>query len=461
MLSSLCFLALILGYFYSIRKTKGLLRGRNLSLNLPQKRYSFLLLALYSIVIFLGLLVIGHLLSVQVIKYYLVTYSIIHDTHPLELLSITQTLDNLPKLLEAHPSLTGLGQISFYLSNQDLLNLYKYYHHVKLIADISLFVILFIIGMLILNKLVKQAARRRRFQDRFESWVRLCLLGSTGITIFVSAAIVTSLLWESVMFFHSTPIFNFLLGTQWTPQNSTADPSHSFGIMPLLSGTFLIAIIAVAVAILIAIPAAVYMSEFMPSRLKDIVKPLLEVLSGVPTIVYGFFAALVLGPLMVSIAHKLGFSISSESAAVAGLIIGIMVVPFISSATDDVLTAMPPSIREGAYALGCMPYEVILKVLLPAAFPGILSSVLLAFSRAIGETMVVVMASGLFARLTLNPFDSVTTITTQIVVTVQGDQDFGSIKTLSLFALGFTLFCVTLILNLISFWVVKRYRKQW
>lgn len=460
MLTALCFLALIIGYWYSLRKTKQLLRQPAEELATPQKKYSLMLIALYAIFVFVLLVCLGHLLASQVIKYSLGNTAALQHLNPVAVLSVQETLHHLPLVLKAHPGLTGIGPVSFYINNQDLLNIYDHYTRMRCITNLSIFLLFFITGMLILRRIMHKIAPKGQFQQRFEILIRRFLMLCTAVTIFVSIAIVTSLLWESILFFHSVSIFNFLFGTQWTPQNYELDPNHSFSILPLLAGTFLIAIIAIIVALIIALPVAMFMSEFMTSSVKSIIKPILEVLSGIPTIVYGFFAALVLGPTLVHLLAHFGITIQSESAIVAGLIIGIMIVPFISSAADDVLTSMPRSIREGAYALGCMPYEVMLRVLLPAAFPGILSSILLAFSRAIGETMVVVMASGLFANLTLNPFASVTTITTQIVTTVQGDQDFASPKTLVLFALGFTLFCITLLLNLISFWVIKRYKQK-
>jgi len=367
----------------------------------------------------------------------------------------------LPEILTVHPNLEGVNKISFYIENKDLLALYNKYSVLTLINKLALGAIALILGIILLNCLFSKLSKKLNAQARFENIIKKSLLICSFITIAATLAIVASLFWETVLFFEQVPLFSFLFGTNWMPQNTAMDAAHSFGILPLLAGTFLIAIIACIVALVIALPAAIYMSEYMPKNVKTFVKPILEILSGIPTIVYGFFAALVLGPNLVKFMSYFHISTSNESAIVAGLIIGIMIVPFISSATDDIISSIPKSTREGGYALGSMSYEVVLKILLPISIPGILASFLLAFSRAIGETMIVVMASGLVANLTFNPFASVTTITTQIVTIAQGDQDFGSVKTLSLFALGLTLFCITLLLNLFSFWVIKRFQRKW
>ena len=235
----------------------------------------------------------------------------------------------------------------------------------------------------------------------------------------------------------------------------------SFGAIPVFAGTFLITLIAMLLAGPIGLFSAIYLSEYATPLTRKIIKPTIEVLAGVPTVVYGFFAALVVGPFIRRFCESLGFSASSESALAAGLVMGIMIIPFISSLADDVITAVPQSMRDGSLAMGATQSETIRKVVIPAALPGIVGGIMLAISRAIGETMIVVMAAGLAANLTANPLDSVTTVTVQIVTLLTGDQEFDSPKTLAAFALGLMLFTVTLLLNIFALHIVKKYREQY
>jgi len=237
--------------------------------------------------------------------------------------------------------------------------------------------------------------------------------------------------------------------------------SGSFGAIPLFAGTMLISFIALCVAVPIGLLAAIYLSEYAGPRVRTVAKPLLEILAGVPTVVYGFFAALVVAPFIRDFGSSLGLSVASESALAAGFVMGIMIIPFVSSLSDDVINAVPQSLRDGALALGATHAETIRKVIFPAALPGIVGGILLAASRAIGETMIVVMAAGLAANLTANPLEAVTTVTVQIVTLLTGDQEFDSPKTLAAFALGLMLFVVTLILNVIALHVVRKYREQY
>ncbi len=234
-----------------------------------------------------------------------------------------------------------------------------------------------------------------------------------------------------------------------------------FGAIPLFLGTILITIIAMFVAVPIGLLSAIYLSEYSNPRIRAIAKPMLEILAGIPTVVYGFFAALTVAPFLRDNGATLGLSLSSESALAAGIVMGIMIIPLISSLSDDVINAVPQSLREGSAALGSTQSETVKKVILPAALPGIVSAILLALSRAIGETMIVVMAAGVAANLTINPFESVTAVTVQIVVLLVGDQEFDSAKTLAAFALGFTLFIITLLLNILSIYIVRKYREQY
>ena len=231
--------------------------------------------------------------------------------------------------------------------------------------------------------------------------------------------------------------------------------------MPLFAGTLLISFIAMVVAVPIGLMSAIYLSEFAGPRLRASAKPLLEILAGIPTVVYGFFAALIVAPFIRDSGSMLGLDVASESALAAGLVMGVMIIPFVSSLSDDVINAVPQSLRDGAYALGATQAETIRKVIFPAALPGIVGGILLAVSRAIGETMIVVMAAGLAANLTANPLEAVTTVTVQIVTLLTGDQEFDSPKTLAAFALGLVLFAVTLILNVIALTVVRKYREQY
>ena len=288
------------------------------------------------------------------------------------------------------------------------------------------------------------------------------------IAILVTVGIIFSLLYETVRFFSQVPILDFLFGTNWSPQRAfvrdaadAADIENAFGAVPLFSGTFLIAFIAMCVSIPVGLLTAIYMSEYAKSSVRNTAKPIIEILAGIPTVVYGFFAVITIAPFIRSLGGSIGLDVSSESALAAGLVIGIMIIPFVSSLSDDVSSSVPQSLREGSYAMGATKSETIKKVIIPAALPGIIGSFLLAVSRAIGETMIVVMAAGLVAHLTANPLEASTTITTQIVVILIGDQEFDSPKTMSAFALGLTLFVMTLILNFIALRVVKKYTEKY
>ena len=237
--------------------------------------------------------------------------------------------------------------------------------------------------------------------------------------------------------------------------------SGAFGAVPIFVGTLLISLIAMIVAVPIGLMSAIYLSEYASRNLRSVLKPLLEILAGIPTVVYGFFAALTVAPMVRTMGTEIGLDVASESALAAGLVMGIMIIPFVSSLSDDVISAVPTNLREGAYGLGAMKSETILRVVLPAALPGIVGSVLLAMSRAIGETMIVVMAAGLAANLTANPFAAVTTVTVQIVTLLVGDQEFDSAKTLAAFALGLVLFAITLALNIVALMTVRKYREQY
>ncbi len=300
-----------------------------------------------------------------------------------------------------------------------------------------------------------------------ERWVMVLLVGASLIAILTTLGIVLSLLFESVLFFSKVNAAEFLFGTTWSPQTAIradqAGSSGAFGSVPLFWGTIFIgAIIAMIVAIPLGLMSAIFLTQYAPYRVRAWLKPILEILAGVPTVVYGYFAALTVAPMIRDLGLSIGItSASSESALAAGLVMGIMIIPFVSSMADDSIAAVPHAMRDGSLALGATRSETIKKVVLPAALPGVVGGVLLAVSRAIGETMIVVMAAGLAANLTLNPFESVTTVTTQIVQLLTGDQEFDSPKTLAAFALGLLLFIITLILNLIALRVVRKYREAY
>lgn len=304
---------------------------------------------------------------------------------------------------------------------------------------------------------------------RVENVFRYSLLACACLAILTTLGIVLSVLFESIRFFKAVPITEFLFGLDWSPQNALhrdqVTGESSFGAVPLFAGTLLIAFIAMLVAVPTGLMSAIYLAEYAPKKIRSIVKPMLEILAGIPTVVYGFVAALTVAPFVRDIAVAMGLNeyvnVTSESALAAGLVMGVMIIPFVSSLSDDVITAVPQSLRDGALGLGSTQSEVVKKVVIPAALPGIVGSILLAMSRAIGETMIVVMAAGLAANLTANPLDSVSTVTVQIVTLLVGDQEFDSPKTLAAFALGLMLFIVTLALNYVSLHVVRKYREQY
>ena len=304
-----------------------------------------------------------------------------------------------------------------------------------------------------------------RARNIVESAIKVVLILCSGVAILTTLGIVLSVLFESIRFFKIIPLQDFLFGLTWSPQMAIradqAGSSGAFGAVPIFAGTFMIASIAMLVAIPIGLLSAIYLSEFANKSFRTVVKPLLEILAGIPTVVYGFFAALTVAPMIRDMGGIIGLSVASESAMAAGLVMGIMIIPFVSSLSDDVIHAVPQSLRDGSYALGATKFETVRYVIFPAALPGIVGSILLAVSRAIGETMIVVMAAGLAANLTTNPFQAVTTVTVQIVTLLVGDQEFDSPKTLAAFALGLVLFVFTLGLNFIALRVVRKYREQY
>jgi phosphate transport system permease protein len=319
-----------------------------------------------------------------------------------------------------------------------------------------------ILGLVVVRAKITPTLRAR---NMVEQVIKYILIVCSTIAIFTTIGIVLSVLFESIRFFQKVPVTEFLLGLKWSPQTAIRSDqvgsSGAFGAVPVFVGTLLISGIAMCVAVPIGLMSAIYLSEYANKKFRAVAKPLIEILAGIPTVVYGFFAALTVAPFIRNTGNLLGLGVSSESALAAGLVMGIMIIPFVSSLSDDFINAVPQALRDGAYSLGATQSETIKQVILPAALPGIVGGVLLAVSRAIGETMIVVMAAGLAANLTLNPLQTVTTVTVQIVTLLVGDQEFDSPKTLAAFALGLLLFLVTLLLNVIALHVVRKYREQY
>ncbi|MEN8265100.1 MAG: phosphate ABC transporter permease subunit PstC [Nitrospirota bacterium] len=346
-----------------------------------------------------------------------------------------------------------------------LLNSAGHYNHLRatgFIALITLVMAVFSAGLGLSMRYIKPAMRARVNVERI---VRVLMVLCSMVAIFTTIGIVLSVLFEAIRFFNQIPVTDFLFGLKWSPQMAIREDqvgaTGSFGMVPLLTGTLMISGIAMLVAVPVGLMSAIYMSEYASEKFRTAVKPLLEILAGIPTVVYGFFAALTVAPFLRNIGSKAGLDVSSESALAAGLVMGTMIIPFISSLSDDVINAVPQSLRDASLGIGATPSETIIRVVLPAALPGIVGSILLGISRAIGETMIVVMAAGLTANLTANPFEAVTTFTVQIVTLLVGDQEFDSAKTLAAFALGLLLFIMTLFLNIIALYVVRRYREQY
>ena len=339
------------------------------------------------------------------------------------------------------------------------------YHNLKTVSNAAMAVVAISISILGITLVRSQIKTTLRARNHVEEIIKYILIACSTIAIFTTIGIVLSVLYEAIRFFQIIPVTEFLFGLEWSPQmairSDQVGSSGAFGAIPVFLGTLLISAIAMFVAVPIGLMSAIYLSEYANRKFRAAAKPLIEILAGIPTVVYGFFAALTVAPFIRDSGSMLGLDVSSESALAAGLVMGIMIIPFVSSLSDDFINAVPQSLRDGAYSLGATQSETIKQVILPAALPGIIGGILLAVSRAIGETMIVVMAAGLAANLTVNPLKAVTTVTVQIVTLLVGDQEFDSPKTLAAFALGLLLFIVTLILNVIALHVVRKYREQY
>ncbi|AVO39736.1 phosphate ABC transporter permease subunit PstC [Pukyongiella litopenaei] len=304
-----------------------------------------------------------------------------------------------------------------------------------------------------------------RARQRVEGIVSGLMIFCSVAAIFTTVGIVAALLFETLRFLEMVPLTEFLFGTNWEPQipirEGQVAAEGAFGWLPVILGTLVITVVALLLAVPVGLLSAIYLHEFAPARLRAVAKPVLEILAGVPTVVYGFFAILVVAPAIRDFGAAIGLPVSPNTALAAGSVMGVMLIPFISSFSDDALSAVPRSLRDGALALGATRAETVLNVLFPAALPGIVGGVLLAVSRAIGETMIVVMAAGLIAKMTVNPLDSVTTVTVQIVTLLIGDTSFDNPKTLAAFALGMMLFLVTLAINVFALRIVRKYREAY
>ncbi len=310
---------------------------------------------------------------------------------------------------------------------------------------------------------VPRVFRGLRLRTHAERWIRLALAGCAALALFITFGVFVTLVGESIAFFRLVSWHDFLFGVQWSPQialfEDEVGSSGAFGLLPVLSGTLLISGVAMLFAVPVGLMVAIYLSFYASLRFRQWGKPFIEILAGIPTVVYGLFAATIVSPLVRDGGSSLGLSISDESALVAGGVMGVMIIPFVSSLSDDVLRSVPRGLAEGSYGLGATKSEVVRTVVLPTALPGLIGAFLLALSRAIGETMIVVMAAGLVAKLTANPFEAVTTVTVQIVTLLVGDHSFDSAKTLSAFALALALFMITLVLNLVALITARRARK--
>ena len=352
---------------------------------------------------------------------------------------------------------------------QNLIPYAERFLSLKYIFELSKLAVIFSTILFSIFFSYEQILKNIKAKESVEKIIKSVMFCCAAIAIFTTFGIVLSLLFESIKFFTVVPIFDFLSGTNWSPgrafirdaSTEIADVENVFGAVPLFWGTFFIAAIAMCVAIPIGLFSGIYMAEYASRKVRKIVKPLIEVLAGIPTVVYGFFAALTVGPFFRTLGEIIGLEVSSESALAAGIVMGVMIIPYVSSLTDDVINAVPLSLREGSFSLGATKSETTKKVILPAALPGIVGAILLAVSRAVGETMIVVMAAGLGASLTINPLEASTTITTQIVTILVGEQSFDDPKTQAAFALGITLFFFTLIINIIALQTVKKFREQY
>lgn len=375
-----------------------------------------------------------------------------------------QSADRIGLLLNDIKNLAA-GNVLGANARPEIQSAAEHYQQLQQVATWAMWLAVVAVALMGMSYAWLETGPGMRARNRVESVLLVIMVLFSSIAILTTLGIVLSVVFESLRFFDKVSPLEFFLGTNWSPQIALrADQvgaSGAFGAIPLFTGTLMVSAIAMLVAAPIGLLSAIYLSEYAPRRVRSLAKPVIEVLAGVPTVVYGFFAALTVAPLIRDLGAAVGLTVASESALAAGLVMGVMIIPFVSSLSDDVINAVPQSMRDGSYALGATQSETIRRVIVPAALPGIVGGLLLAVSRAIGETMIVVMAAGMAANLTANPLDSVTTVTVQIVTLLTGDQEFDSAKTLAAFALGLTLFLVTLALNIVALTIVRKYREQY
>ena len=387
----------------------------------------------------------------------LVIGSVAADIIPIDTASYNLLLNKVSNLADGILPRTG--------RSDSLLDAADHMQSLQLISQWALTALSFVLSTMGLFWGWSKISAEFRARPVVERVIQNLLLASACVAIFTTLGIVLSVLFESIQFFRSVPIYDFVFGLDWSPQTAIREDqvgsSGSFGAVPLFVGTLLVSAVAMVIAVPVGLMSAIYLAEYASKNVRNFAKPALEVLAGIPTVVYGFFAALTVAPFLRDLGNSFGVSVSSESALAAGGVMGIMIIPFISSLADDVITSVPQSMRDGSLAMGATQSETIRRVVIPAALPGIVGGIMLAVSRAIGETMIVVMAAGMAANLTANPLDSVTTVTVQIVTLLTGDQEFDSPKTLAAFALGLMLFMVTLMLNIFALHIVKKYREQY
>ncbi|MEN9062779.1 phosphate ABC transporter permease subunit PstC [Ponticoccus litoralis] len=360
-------------------------------------------------------------------------------------------------------TLRDAGQIVTSEVTTPILNAAQRFRGLNATGNLAMSALVILVALAGALLAIRETNPEFRARNTVEQGVKALLIGAASIAVLTTIGIVLSLVFNTVEFFRLYPATDFFFGTEWAPSFSGRGGSSQLGIIALLWGTFYISIVALAVAVPIGLFAAVYLSEYASPRVRSFAKPMLEVLAGIPTIVYGLFALLTVGPLLMSVFGREGFGWMQSGTAVmtAGLVMGIMLIPFVSSLSDDIINAVPQAMRDGSYGPGATKSETIKQVVLPAALPGIVGAVLLAASRAIGETMIVVLGAGAAARLSLNPFEAMTTVTAKIVSQLTGDADFASPEALVAFALGMTLFVITLGLNVFALYIVRKYREQY
>ena len=449
--------------------TSAFLLGRNRAQGLATDRSTLL----HSLPAYHGLLPMSAVLVLMLIVYLVgaVLVSRFAENGALALLSAEAVSDPLKRASGLRDILNMASGTHAGVAAPELTAASDYYRTARRYGGWLVYAIGTGLGLLAMFYFISRISPTYRARNVFEKFALVTMGLCATVAILTTIGIVASVLFETLRFFFDPSlkgkptVAEFLFGTEWNPQAALradqGDIKTAFGFVPLLTGTLLITLIAIIVAGPLGLFSAIYLSEYASHTFRAWAKPVLEILAGIPTVVLGFFAALTVAPLIRGWGEHFGLDVASESALAAGLVMGMMIIPFISSLSDDVINAVPQSLRDGAYALGATRSETIRNVVLPAALPGIVSAFMLAISRAIGETMIVVMAAGLAANLTANPLAAVTTITVQIKTILVGDQEFDSAKTLAAFALGFVLFAVTLVLNIIALQVVRRYREQY